>query len=62
MADVTLFHDREGQTLTVWFGDQSQEFTCEETGRDVVLIKNRAGQVIGLERLHFWPDGQLHSS
>jgi len=53
VADVTLFHHREGQTLTVWFGDPSQEFVCEETGRDVVLIKNRAGQVIGLEKLHF---------
>jgi hypothetical protein len=54
MADVKLFHDREGQTLTVWFGDPSQEFICEEAGRDVVLIKNRSGQVIGLdEKLHF---------
>lgn len=50
---VKLFHDREGQTLTVWFADPSKEFICEETGRQVVLIKDRSGCVIGIEKLHF---------
>jgi hypothetical protein len=54
MADVKSFHDREGQTLTVWFGDRSQEFICEEAGRDVVLIKDRSGQVIGPESFISW--------
>lgn len=43
MAEVSVIHDREGQTLTIWFGDRTQEFICEEAGRDVVLIKNRSG-------------------
>jgi hypothetical protein len=37
MAEVKIFHDREGQTLTVWFTDPSQEFVCEETGDEVEL-------------------------
>ena len=53
MAEVTMFYDREGQTLTVWFMDRSGEHTCEETGDEVVLIKDVAGRVIGVEKLNF---------
>ena len=42
MAEVTMFYDREGRTLTVWFADRSGEYICEETGDEVVLVK-RAG-------------------
>jgi uncharacterized protein DUF2283 len=53
MAELKVFHDREGQTLTVWFADPSQEYVCEETGDEVVLMKDRAGRVIGFEKLNF---------
>jgi hypothetical protein len=53
MAQVRLFHDRDGQTLTVWFTDPGQEFVCEETGDEVVLMKDRSGRVIGFEKLNF---------
>ncbi|HEY5175148.1 MAG TPA: DUF2283 domain-containing protein [Terriglobales bacterium] len=53
MAEVKVFHDREGQTLTVWFADRSQEYVCEETGDEVVLMKDRVGRVIGFEKLNF---------
>lgn len=53
MADVRVVHDREGQTLTVWFSDPSAEFVCEETGRGIVLIRARSGQVIRVEKRHF---------
>jgi hypothetical protein len=49
MAEVKVFYDREGKTLTVWFTDRSQEYVCEETGDEVVLMKDRAGHVIGFE-------------
>jgi hypothetical protein len=52
MAEV-VFHDREGQTLTVWFTDPSQEYICEETGDEVVLMKDHSGRVIGFEKLNF---------
>jgi hypothetical protein len=53
MAEVKIFHDREGQTLTVWFTDPSLEHVSEETGGEVLLMKDRAGRVIGLEKLNF---------
>ena len=53
MAEVKIFHDRDGKTLTVWFTDRSQEHVCEETGDEVVLMKDRAGRVIGFEKLNF---------
>lgn len=53
MTDVKVFYDRDGKTLTVWFTDRSREYVCEETGDDVVLMKDRAGRVIGFEKLNF---------
>jgi hypothetical protein len=48
-----VYFDETGNTLTVWFGDPTKEAVCEEIGDDVVLIKDRRGRVIGLERLNF---------
>ena len=44
MAELKVFHDRDGATLTVWFADSSDE---------VILMKNKTGQVIGFEKLNF---------
>jgi hypothetical protein len=48
-----IFHDREVQTLTVWFTDPSLEHVSEETDDEVVLMKDRSGRVIGFEKLNF---------
>ena len=53
MEEVKVFYDREGQTLTVWFGDPQEESVCEETGDEVILIKDKLGRVIGFEKLNF---------
>ncbi len=53
MAQVKVYYDREGNTLSVWFGDPRDEYVCEETGDEVVLMKNREGQVIGFEKLNY---------
>lgn len=53
MAEVKVFFDREGNTLTVWFGEPRDEYVCEETGEGIVLMKNKAGEVIGFEKLNF---------
>ena len=53
MAEVKVFYDKTGNTLTVWFGDPSQEHVSEETGDEVVLMKDSAGRVIGFEKLNF---------
>ena len=53
MNQLKVFYDREGETLTVWFGDPSEEAVVEETGDEVLLIKDAAGRVIGFEKLQF---------
>ena len=53
MDKVKVIHDRTGNTLTVWFGDPTDEYTCEETGHEVILMKNGGGQVLGFEKLNY---------
>ncbi|HUP61060.1 MAG TPA: DUF2283 domain-containing protein [Thermoanaerobaculia bacterium] len=60
MDKVRVFYDREGETLTVWFDDPANESVAEETGEDVVLIKNAEGRVIGFEKLHFISNDPHH--
>jgi hypothetical protein len=52
-AQVKLYHDLAGNTLTVWFGAPEVEHVCEEAGDEVVLMKDKSGQVIGFEKLNF---------
>jgi uncharacterized protein YuzE len=53
MAQVKVYYDREGNTLTVWFGNPEDEYIMEETGEEIVLMKDRKGKVIGFEKLNF---------
>ncbi len=53
MAEVNVYYDPKGRTLTVWFGHQQAEYVCEETGKEVILMKDRKGHVIGFERLNY---------
>lgn len=53
MAHVKVFYDEVGSTLTVWFGEPQDEYICEETGEEVILMKDIAGKVIGFEKLNF---------
>ena len=53
MAALKVYYDREGKTLTVWFDDPKKEHVVEETGDEVVLIKDQGGRVIGFERLNY---------
>jgi len=50
---VKVYFDQEGNTLTVWFGDPAEEYVAEETGDEVVLMKDKQGKVIGFEKLNF---------
>jgi len=53
MAQVKVYYDQAGNTLTVWFGNPQDEYICEETGDEVVLMKDQFGRVIGFEKLNF---------
>ena len=51
-SKLKIFYDKKGRTLTVWFGDPKKESVCEETGDEVILMKDKKGKVIGFERLN----------
>lgn len=58
MAVVKVYYDREGNTLTVWFGEPAAEAIAAETiaaetGDEIILMKNQHGDVIGFEKLNF---------
>jgi uncharacterized protein YuzE len=53
MAQIRVFYDRDGNTLTVWFGDPADEYVSEETGDEIVLMKDKSGKVIGFEKLNY---------
>lgn len=53
MAQVKVFYDETGNTLTVWFGDPQDEHVAEETGEEIILMKDKTGRVIGFEKLNF---------
>jgi uncharacterized protein YuzE len=53
MAQVKVYYDQVGNTLTVWFGNPRDEYVAEETGDEIVLMKDKSGQVIGFEKLNF---------
>ena len=59
MEKVTVFFDREGNSLSVWFDDPQKEHICEESDDGLVLIKDRLGRVIGFERLNCLTAKQL---
>jgi uncharacterized protein YuzE len=53
MVQVKVYYNREGNTLTVWFGDPANEYVAEEPGEEIVLMKDKDGKVIGFEKLNF---------
>ena len=53
METVRVIHDREGRTLTIWFGEPTHEVASGETEDGVIVMKDHAGRVIGVEVLSF---------
>ena len=52
-AQIHVYYDGKGNTLTVWFGNPKDEYVCEETGEEVILMKDKQGRVIGFEKLNY---------
>jgi uncharacterized protein YuzE len=55
MAKIKVYFDPVGNTLTVWFENPDDEYIVEETAEEVLLMKNKAGKVIGFEKLNCLP-------
>ena len=50
---LILIHNKEMETLDIWFDDPKKEHVCEEVGDGIILKKDRDGKVIGIEILYF---------
>ena len=53
IAQIKIYYDQTGNTLTVWFGNPQDEYVAEETGEEIILMKNKSGAVIGFEKLNY---------
>ncbi|HQO03403.1 MAG TPA: DUF2283 domain-containing protein [Spirochaetota bacterium] len=53
MEKVKVYYDKAGNTLIVWFGESKDEYICEETGDEIILMKDRTGRVLGFEKLNY---------
>ena len=56
MAKIKVVYDKVGNTLDVWFG-KPQKTICEEVGHGVILKKDKKGNVVGFEKINFFPRG-----
>ena len=60
MNSIRVVHDRRGRTLTIWLDDPAAEAICTEAASEVVVMKDAAGRVLGLEILNIdLPAGEL---
>ena len=50
---LILIHNKEMETLDIWFDDPEREVICEEVGEGIILKKDKNGKVIGIEVLYF---------
>ena len=50
---IKIYYDTIGNTLSVWLGNPEDEYICEETGEEVILVKDKNGNVIGFEKLNY---------
>ncbi len=53
MEQVKVFYDATGNTLTVWFGNPTDEDVSTMVEDDLIVMKDKAGRVIGIEKLFF---------
>lgn len=53
METLKIYHDEVGKKLTIWFDDPNKEFLVDEVEEDISLIKDKNGNIIGIERLNY---------
>lgn len=62
MDKVIVYYHKDSDTMDVWFGEPTDEYSCEEVGEGVILKKDKAGHIIGFERLYVHKALSLPSS
>ncbi|NWF69771.1 MAG: DUF2283 domain-containing protein [Chloroflexi bacterium] len=53
MEQVKVYYDPVGNSLTVWFGEPTREDVSTMVTDDLVVMKDKEGRVIGVEKLFF---------
>jgi uncharacterized protein YuzE len=54
MEKIRINYDEVGNTLDIWL-KKPQKTVCGETGKEIVLKKNKKGEVVGFEILNYLP-------
>jgi uncharacterized protein YuzE len=49
--EFKIIYDPNGNTLTIWFGNPADEDVSEEIDDEIVLMRDKQGRVIGMEKL-----------
>ena len=50
---IRIIFDREGNTLDIWFDNPKKESISEEAGDEIIIKKDKKGEVIGIEKLNY---------
>ncbi len=50
---LRVIHNKEMETLDIWFDDPKKEVVSEEVGEGIILKKDKDNKVIGLEVLYY---------
>jgi uncharacterized protein YuzE len=53
MDSLKIFYDRDNHILTIWFDDPQKEFIAQEVGEVLLVMQDRGGKTIGIERMNF---------
>ncbi len=53
MTKAKLLFNKEGNTLDIWFGNPKKEAINEETSDEMIIKKDKRGNIIGIEILNF---------
>ena len=53
MDKVTVFYDKVGNTLDVWFTKPQKGIVCEELDYGIVLKRTKRGRIVGFEKINF---------
>ena len=55
MGKVKILYDKTANSLVVWFDSAEKEYISQEVEDDTILMKDKKGKVIGLEKLNYIP-------
>jgi hypothetical protein len=53
MEKVTVFYDKVGNTLDVWFTRPQKGIVCQELDYGIILKRTRRGRIVGFEKINF---------